>query len=269
MNDGLVTVLTPNLNFGRFLPDAIASVEQQSVAAHRHLVIDGASTDNSHEVLKASGVDWSSKSDASQAEALNRGLERIDTEYTLWLNSDEFLFQGAIAKLTECAARNPEASVIYGDSIYVDESGKISRGFAQHPFSLFALKWHGCYIATCAALFRTSALKRVGGLRETSRTALDWDLFLRLALTGHKFAYTPAFVGAFRVHDSQITAQQTDFFNEECVSLLQRHGVSVRGWQAKHHAGVALHRTWKVVNGSVYRQRRLLLQRGTDARWWA
>ena len=71
-----ISVVTPSYNQGEFIGRTLASVASQSHAAHEHLVFDGGSTDTTLEVLRlaGAGVQWVSRPDRGQADAVNHEL---------------------------------------------------------------------------------------------------------------------------------------------------------------------------------------------------
>ena len=71
----LVSVVTPSLNQGRYLPEAIESVRAQTHAPIEHIVIDGGSSDGTLEILgEYDHIRWVSEPDGGQSHALNKGF---------------------------------------------------------------------------------------------------------------------------------------------------------------------------------------------------
>ena len=81
-NGPLVTVVTPSFNQGGFIRDTIESVLSQNYASIEYLIMDGASTDNTLDVLKtyADRLFWLSEPDQGQADAVNKGFRRAKGE---------------------------------------------------------------------------------------------------------------------------------------------------------------------------------------------
>ena len=110
----LVSIITPSFNQARYLEQTLRSVLDQNYARLEYIVIDGASTDGSIEIIKqyagalesrsllldsrqqAVGFQsrsisyWVSEKDSGQAEAINKGLARSTGEIIAWLNSDDY-----------------------------------------------------------------------------------------------------------------------------------------------------------------------------------
>ena len=107
----LVSVVTPSLNQGRYLEQAIRSVVEQDYPRIEHIVVDGGSTDGiTVEVLRRHlHLRWLSEADAGQAAAINKGFRMAAGTIYTWLNSDDFLLPGAISaavsalQATSCA----------------------------------------------------------------------------------------------------------------------------------------------------------------------
>lgn len=77
----LVSIVVPSYNQGRFIRDTIDSILDQDYRPLKIHVIDGASTDETAEVLRSYGnipeLDWVSEPDSGVVEAVNRGFARV------------------------------------------------------------------------------------------------------------------------------------------------------------------------------------------------
>lgn len=257
-----VTVLTPSLNYGRFIEDNILSIVRQGGVSIQHVIQDAASTDETLSVLRRydEAIDWVSEPDRGQSDALNRALGRARGRWIAWLNADEFYLPGGLAELVGRGDAT-SADVVYGDTVFVDEAGRFSRLLPQHPFSASILRLYGCYISSSSAIFRRSSLSATPW-DATVQMMMDWDLYLRLAAEGAKFEKVNYPVGAFRRHEKQVTARRGDF-NDEYALLFAKHGItpSHRRW------GRWLHGAYKLVTGAYLRQLRARKFHGRGLVW--
>ena len=259
-----IAVLTPCLNFRRYLSDALDSVAAQHPAVE-HIVQDGGSTDGTQDLLEHSpGIDWRSEPDDGQSDALNRAIQRTTGEWIGWLNADEFYFPGALQALHSVATETG-ADLVFGDMAEVDEQGRLLRLRPQHPYDAFAMRAFGPHIASCAMIVRRSALPEQPW-DPRLRVTMDWDLYLSLSDRDASFAYVPLPVGAFRRHDAQVTAR-SDAWKRDAAVLKDTHGVDRAPLRAL--AGLAVHRTRKLTSGAYRRQWRARGLRGTDLKWFA
>jgi Glycosyl transferase family 2 len=190
----LVSIVTPSLNQGRFLGAAIDSVQGQGYPHVEHLVLDGGSTDGTLDVLRSYGRQmqagrlhhksfaWTSESDAGQSDAIARGFERARGDVLTWLNADDVLAPGAVERAVAELASAPEAGLVYGRGVILDQDGAETGPFAGiEPFSLWRLLHVLDYVLQPAAFFRRDAYRAAGGLDRGLHWAMDWDLWIRLA----------------------------------------------------------------------------------------
>jgi glycosyltransferase involved in cell wall biosynthesis len=266
-------VVTPSYGYAHFLRDAVMSVAEQRGIRTEHIVQDGASTDGTVELLEELDglVDWVSEPDGGQSDALNRGIARARGRWIAWLNADEFYLPDGLAALVAEGDRGG-ADVVYGDTIFSDGEGRMTRMVPQHGFSPFVLRSYGCFISTVSCIVRRSALGDTP-IDANMRRMMDWDLYLRLLDEGAGFAHVPVPVGVFRAHDTRITATETrgftqrlnrgDGFGREYDMVRDRYGA-----MRVRRAGHILHGVRKLTSGAYLRQLRSRPVRGTRLRWF-
>lgn len=123
----LFSIITITYNAGRELPPTLASVNSQSCTDYEHLIIDGASTDNTLALANAPGNlrrHTYSEPDKGLYDAMNKGLALARGQYVLFLNAgDTFSTNTTLARYA--AAASPDIDIIYADTRIVDASRHI------------------------------------------------------------------------------------------------------------------------------------------------
>jgi glycosyltransferase involved in cell wall biosynthesis len=265
-----VSVLTPSYGYGRFIEDAILSVQRQDGVVTEHIIQDASSPDQTLDVLRKyeAVVSWRSEPDGGQSDALNKALSRARGRWIAWLNADEFYLPGGLSTLAEAGDR-ASADIVYGDEVFVDAVGRLMRAVPQHPFSRVLLRWYGCYIASCSAIIRRSALGEAPW-NTTLRRIMDWDLYLRLAAEGARGLHVPYPVGAFRAHPDRITARPPANPENYDPAFWRQYGTGRPPFRRSllRPVGRGLHGARKVMAGAYPRQLRARSLRGIDLRWF-
>jgi glycosyltransferase involved in cell wall biosynthesis len=266
----LISVLTPSYNYRQYIGEALASVTAQRADPVEHVVADGASTDGTPALLESwsPAPRWVSEPDSGQSEALNKALTSAQGDWIGWLNADEFYLPGALQLVRDTVAANPDADVIYGDCVLIDEHSRLLRLHPLHRFSRPTLRWYGCYIFSCATFIRRSVLPAPAWDSSVDRI-MDWDLFLSLAERGARFVHVPHPLGAYRVHSGQITAEPASLASKVHRQVRARHRLpsNERVAGALQLAGRALHVGHKVVDRGYVRRHRQSAAVGADLRW--
>jgi glycosyltransferase involved in cell wall biosynthesis len=195
------TIITPSLNQGRYLADCLASVAAQEGVSLEHLVIDGLSTDGSAGVAsRFPHAVWISEKDSGMSEAINKGFARAKGEWVMWLNADDTLHPGALAKILP-SLKTTRADVVYGDMRFMNKDGQTIRRVKSAPWSMFAHVHHACYVQSTAAFYRNETVIAEGySLREDFRYVMDGEFYARLASAGKKFQHIRIESASFRLH---------------------------------------------------------------------
>jgi glycosyltransferase involved in cell wall biosynthesis len=209
----LISIVTPSFNQGRFIEEAMESVQFQNYRSCEHLIIDGMSTDGSVDILRnltadggRANVHWSSERDSGQSEALNKGFRRARGEIIGWLNSDDRYRPGCFEHIVRFFENNPGVDIVYGDYLMVDEAGGPLQLRREIEFNAFILLYHRVlYIPTTATFFRRRIFEEGNWLDETLQYAMDLDFFIRLSACGYVFKHISEVLADFRLQPNSKT----------------------------------------------------------------
>lgn len=215
MAQPLVSIVTPSLNQGRFLDDAIRSVLEQDYEPIEHIVVDGGSTDETLEILRRyPHLRWSSEPDYGQSAALNKGFRLARGEILAWINADDFYLPGAVAAAVEIL-RTSGAGLVYGDILRVDEDGTNRRRVASHPWDEWTHVNVGNRIQQPAAFFTRTVYEAVGGLDERFHLAMDYDLWTRIGERSPVRRVDAVWAAERRHTGSKTSRHEADFWRED------------------------------------------------------
>lgn len=227
-----IALVTPSYNQVAYLPRTLESVLAQKYPHLAYTVQDGASRDTTREVLARYAsrmVQPESSHDTGQAQAINRGLKRLEGDVMGWLNSDDLLLPGALFAVGAYFRDHPDVDVVYGHRVLIDEEDREIGRWVMPPHESEVLRWAD-YVPQESLYWRRSLWERIGGqVDETFRFAISWDLLLRFAVAGARFARLPRFLGALRLQAVQEEdPERTAAIREEASRLRTRiHGRAV------------------------------------------
>lgn len=123
----LFSIITITFNASGELPATMASVAEQDFKDFEHLIVDGASTDDTLEVARRLGTPSLrilSERDKGLYDAMNKGLRMARGKYVVFLNAgDAFSRPDVLGLYAQAAEGNPK--IIYGDTEIVDSDRKV------------------------------------------------------------------------------------------------------------------------------------------------
>lgn len=217
------SIVTPSFNQGRFLAETIESViSQEGDFAIDYIIIDGASTDDSLEIIarydallkcgewpvRCQGITfrWQSEKDMGQTDALMKGFRQANGEILAWLNSDDTYLPGALQAAATFFRGHPDTGLIYGDAHFCDPNGTTIGRYRTEEFDLSTLASFN-FICQPSTFFKRDVFKAVGGLDVSLHFAMDYDLWIRI---GKRFPcrYLPLLLSRYRLHESSKTVRE-------------------------------------------------------------
>jgi glycosyltransferase involved in cell wall biosynthesis len=220
-----VTIVTPSLNQGRFIRDAIESVLGQGYPDVEHIVLDGGSTDQTAAVVGeyAGRLTFIVEPDRGQSDAINRGFRKARGEIISWLNCDDVLLPGAIRKVVEVFERDRSLGAVYGDGLLLEVDGRVRHEYPRAgAMNVWKLVNFSDFLFQPAVFFRRSVLDEIGYLDESLHWGMDWDFLIRVAKR-YRMAYVPALLAAQRDYETTKSASGGHWRFRELVRIMRRH----------------------------------------------
>ncbi|HIX26757.1 MAG TPA: glycosyltransferase [Candidatus Barnesiella excrementigallinarum] len=122
MESPLFSIITITFNAAATLPATLKSVEQQSFADYEYLVVDGASTDGTVAIARASSAVTSvtSEPDRGLYDAMNKGLRRATGRYLIFLNAGDALHAPDTLQKIARSVEETHPDIVYGETALVD-----------------------------------------------------------------------------------------------------------------------------------------------------
>ncbi|HEY0509174.1 MAG TPA: glycosyltransferase family 2 protein [Blastococcus sp.] len=231
--DVRITVITPSYNQAAFVGETMRSVREQDHPNVEHIVIDGASTDGSLDVIRRYGDHATivSEPDRGQTDAINKGLRRASGDVVCWLNSDDYFLPGTLSAVAEYFAAHPDVLWLTGDCAIVDAHGApiqqpvrlYKRGLRALPAAFYLGLTNA--VTQPSTFWRRSAHEQLGYLDESLDYTMDYDWWLRLN-TLSRPARLRRTLTAFRIHEESKggSAYRAQF--AEDLETFRRHNSS-------------------------------------------
>jgi glycosyltransferase involved in cell wall biosynthesis len=221
----MISIVMPSLNQGPFIREAIESILSQSHTRKELIVIDGGSTDATLDILRefeGKLAYWSSEPDGGQAEAIVKGMRRARGDIVNWINSDDLLIDGALARIAEAFA---DADAVAAPVIDFAPDGRetlrASRGLSARGL----IDMHrGTRYQQPGIWLRRAALQPhlEEWLPADHRYAFDFALYVNYFHRHPHVVYLQDPVARFRLHADSKTVKEKSNFESDYVTVIER-----------------------------------------------
>ena len=221
-----ISVITACRNSAAAIEATVQSVLAQDCPHLEYVVVDGASTDGTLEILRKYATRISSlvsEPDRGVYDAMNKGIRLAKGDYLLFMNAgDVFAAPDVLGK----AAAAADADVLYGDFEYTTgpRKGRVSADFDRGVFN------HQCVLYRKALHATFGEYVDVPGL-----TAADYLFFMRLRASG-RASFRKLELVFSKVDANGMSAGLQTFLQVNLADgLLQRRGRYATAWRIAVH----------------------------------
>lgn len=216
-----ISVITVSYNSASTIEETIQSVLSQDYANKEYVLIDGASTDSTVDIIKKyiDKIDFFvSEPDSGISNAFNKGISHSTGDLIVMINSDDYLMPGALSCVAE--TWDGKSDIWSGNYLAFDKiSGQQFRirpslSFPTMPFFKHPVH-QGRFIAH-------TLYDRIGGYDENVSIPMDLEFLMRASRQGASFQYVDADMAVFRLGgktDDTIFKKKKDY-----IYLIRKNG---------------------------------------------
>jgi glycosyltransferase involved in cell wall biosynthesis len=183
-----LSVITINRNNATGLDKTIQSIINQSYQDFEYIVIDGNSTDNSVDIIKKydSKINyWVSEADTGIYNAMNKGIDKANGHYLLFLNSGDYLVNKDVLK--SVFEQSHAVDIIYGDMQIDWGNGKITSGKMPDKITFKQMYldtlWHP------VSFIKKILFDKYGLYNEAYKIVADYDFFFNAIIMNNATTY--------------------------------------------------------------------------------
>ncbi len=261
----MISIIIPAYQSAHTVRTTLESVRNQTFLDYEVMIADDGSTDNTLEICSQFAkehpemrISISSIPHAGVAAARNNAIARASGEFVAFLDADDRWMPEKLERVAALISSDPQADLIYHDAMMITPSGRswkeVSGPPPADPYRYLLLENN--FLATSAVTVRRSCISITGAFdcNPDFEICEDYELWVRLARAGAKFAYLPEvlaeIVRANGSLSSNIVRHMTNRLNVRgyCLQRAFNEGVlSATEWKrhryriaAKCHAKIAI-----------------------------
>lgn len=220
MNNPLVSVIIPNYNHARYLPERLESVLGQTYQNFEVIILDDCSTDDSRDVIEryrsnpqVSQIVYNEENSGRVFKQWKKGLSLAKGDL-LWIaESDDKCEPAFLERLVQCFTDHPTLSLAFSKSLLFNDAGKtwtsdsdrILAGIYSSKTFLNQFMSHGCVMQNASScLFTKKAFQLIDDRYTEFRCSGDYMFWTEIAECGD-VAIIDERLNHYRKHDSNTT----------------------------------------------------------------
>ncbi len=239
----VISVVTVVRNGEHSLEQTIQSVLQQTYGAIEYIVIDGASTDGTLDIIKKYErkiAYWISEPDKGIYDAMNKGISASSGELINLLNADDYLEPNAVELVVAKYLDMRKSAIIYGHAFAVDDRYSVKAPLFSRP-----AYWLGMTINHQSMFVHRKIYESIGLYDIQYRAAADYDFLVRSFRNNVPFELVEACIVNYR--NSGVSFTSTRHREESNIINKKQFGT----WSKKRWAFIMFNYAWMPVKLSL------------------
>lgn len=229
------SIITVTYNSEATLRDTISSVLKQQYPDIEYIVVDGASTDGTIDIVKEfepkfnGRLKWISERDSGLYHAMNKGIKMATGDIIGIINSDDFYYENdIIERIANVFSKDVAVEAVFGDVRFVkpENLDKTVRYYAAKNFRPWRFRFG--FMPPHPSFFTYKHnFERLGYYKTDYKIAADYELLIRfLNKAKLNYQYIPSAVMKMRIGGvSTSSINSTIILNKEIVRACKANGI--------------------------------------------
>lgn len=211
-NKPLISVIIPCYNSGRYLEEAIQSVENTPFKDYELIIVNDGSTDEDtirlFSRLEKKGYNILHQENKGVSAARNAGIAIAQSSYILPLDADNKITPAYYQKAVRLMEDDPEIGVVYADRVLFGEKEEVVQSTGDFNAARLLT---GNYIDACA-VYRKSVWEKNKGYDEQIPGGFyeDWEFWIHAYGNGFRFYHLPEPLFWYREQDHSLKSKALD-----------------------------------------------------------
>lgn len=226
-----VSIITSCYNRVKTIRGAIESVLAQDYCNIEYIIVDGASTDGTMDIVneyRDRVVKIISEPDHGMYEAINKGIRVATGDIIGLLHSDDFLYDNYVISRIVDKLRQTGADFLYGNGLFVnpDNTEKVVRDWIGGNYRIWKVR-NGWLPLHPTCYIRKDVMMKRGLYNEIYKIAADSDLLFRYLIGGElSVAYLNEYIVRMRMGGLSTDRLRRKQMWQEDVSMYHSHGLN-------------------------------------------
>ncbi|ASU36803.1 glycosyltransferase family 2 protein [Mucilaginibacter xinganensis] len=220
MNNGLISVIMPAFNAGKYIEETIGSVVAQTYKNWELIVVDDGSTDNTAEIVKLytnedSRIQYIFQENGRQGKARNTGIKNSKGPYIAFLDADDIWMPDKLTiQIKELSSAN-NIDLLFSQGYFINND-------EVKDYNVLVKDWWDindleCFLNYNQIPILSVLMKRAPLIAEhcfieelSVQNMEDYHLWLKLLISNCKFRSIPDRLFYYRIHPEQSTVKNAD-----------------------------------------------------------
>jgi len=222
-----ISVITVAYNAEATIGDTLCSVVEQDYPYIEHIVVDGASTDSTLDIVRQyPSVRWISEPDHGIYDAMNKGLAMASGDVVAILNADDMYAHHEVLSRVAKVLADKSLDLCFADLNFINEQEKVVRHYSSARFQPKQLR-NGWMPAHPTLYVRKSFFDKVGKFRTDYKIAADYEWIVRAFSTlKASWKYVPEVWVNMRMGGVSTNSMKSRWvLNNEIVRACKENGI--------------------------------------------
>lgn len=229
-----ISIITTCYNRKESVADAIKSVLSQDYQDIEYIIVDGASTDGSVDIIKdaikghENNVRFISEPDHGMYEAINKGIRMSTGDYIGLVHSDDFLYSPQTISSIVKHLQDTKADFLYGDGLFVNPQNteRVVRKWTSGTYCMWKVR-HGWLPLHPTCYINKNLIDSLGLYDESYKIAADSDLLFRYLIGGNvSVTYLPIYIIRMRMGGLSTDSKRIRLMWDEDIRMYRSHGMN-------------------------------------------